>query len=689
MNSLTLSLFHAVSPAGIKPSASSASVEDVTALLLAYRFAPSKSLTEALASLSAQERGGVFLHLLDLLAESVRTTGAPTSPLYRAFPNHEIAPLEARWAAFVLRLAGHEVQADPALYGADPITGFQDALHGADPDLDKVFTVALAEGGETRALRVLHLADDLFIRGKSLALMGSLVPLSQVETRFVEAALQAGILTPADLAQLRFREKLPLVFDYLEIQEYGSACTSVTDALRLARVFSGADAGTASAVRFQLSTAQAKTVLNLVEIISQGSSDLETDLLRHEEAWKRLATHVRSKRFSARFPTAVALLEDLREGKLRSWQSRLENAPLLERIEIAAERPGVFVRSIGALLRAIEAEGMVRNTSAEYDRLLTRAREVFPQVDALKLIQLHVYLERTTLRTERFHILPDGKFLTSTRAPLSMEPVREILEDHLHARLDGLIDADRSEDAARRFLPAANRSASEGDTRAARGDRVKISAGSEDVVRLFLHWHHHCDVDLSAVFYGTQMDRLDECSYFSLEAGSYARHSGDILDGSEGAAEYIDIDVAQARAAGVRYVLMSANVYSGESFSDFPAHVGMMLRDGETGKHFEISTVQTKMRLAGKTRNSTPAYLDLETGELVHLDLPGHWRAGDNVATGHASLEGAMRLFENYADYRPSFDTVLRFAGTDGADPISDAEILSRREEMLAVLSEA
>lgn len=195
---------------------------------------------------------------------------------------------------------------------------------------------------------------------------------------------------------------------------------------------------------------------------------------------------------------------------------------------------------------------------------------------------------------------------------------------------------------------------------------------------------------MSAAFYDADLGKLNDCTYYNLQ-GEYAVHSGDILDGSKGAAEYIDIDVKKAKKAGVRYVLMNANVYSGMTFDTFPCHVGAMIRDGQTGKHFEVSTVETKLSLDSPTRNTTPAIFDLDTGVMIYVDLHGNWDRHHNVSSKGASLKETLRYFIEYDKYRPTFGDVISFAGS--ADPdapkATASEIRAKQDEILATLAEA
>ncbi len=669
------------------PSQHKVSVTDICALALDYGYAFTRETVLALESLSAEQRGTLFIQLGDDLAvTSGNKLAQRVSPLYRDFPNHKILSLEHRWVCYLLYMVGIDVRHDPRLYGADPVTGFQDNIYGADTVWDALFAVKL-EGGDTRrAIRFLKLADDAFISGKVVSMLSNLTPFSPVELRIASSALSEGRVKLSELKTVRFREKLPLLWDgFATTEMYSWACNSVTDVLRLAAQLSNADVSLQTSVKLNLSTSHAKLLLSIMEnILADGNTDFCTDLLRHDELWKRFAAHVRTNKYVKRFPLSVTALIKLRKGNLVSWESDYARADLVTKIGMARKRPGVFVRRLAALCR----EAITDDNTAAGALIMQCADEVFPQVDCMKLLQLFVHMDRTVKVEDRFHMLPNGKLMHSVQRAMDHSMLAKMLEAHLSQRLGGMLEWSNSPEMANMFIPAANRAASDTSVRTSRGDRVQLKIEEGDVVRFFLFWHHRCDVDISAVFYDENMVKTGECAYYEMRS-PYARHSGDILDGSSGAAEYIDVNVDMARKHGARYVQMQANVYTGQNFDTFECAVGVMIRDGKTGRHFEASTVETKLSLDSATRACTPAILDLETQQMIYVDLPEHWGQHENVARKAASLAQALQFFVDYADYRPSFDTVLRFAGTPDGSPATVENIRGGVDEVLAMLSAA
>ena len=100
-------------------------------------------------------------------------------------------------------------------------------------------------------------------------------------------------------------------------------------------------------------------------------------------------------------------------------------------------------------------------------------------------------------------------------------------------------------------------------------------------------------------------------------------HSGDVQSAPQGAAEFIDINVECAREMDVRYALMSTISYSGQPFSEFKAHAGMMTRNNTRGQRVDPTTVETKFTVESKAVHHIPVLFDLDTYEMVWVDIAG------------------------------------------------------------------
>ena len=709
-----LTLFNVlhVEPDQIEDHIQIASVMDIATMAYEFRYALTPELLQALDALTGEQRATVFLRLRASFNESVKGMADNVGAMYRAFPHHTVDPATECMCLWMLHVMGFEIRADPRSYGADPMTGFQNDHFGPNADYDDVFTLRfVAEGGnKRRKMRWIKLADDKFVESKMIAMMNNLTPFTPAELRFVKVVLEETPFDAKTFASLKFREKLPLIADALPTPAYVAACNSVTDVLRLAVHMSGPqhatklgsshttflmrgvstepDLSLQTNTRFKLTTSQSNRVMAVLEgILDRGNTDYATDFNRHGEAWKRLARTIRSDKYEKRHPNTVTALKALRFGELHSWQSTYENSDVFTKIEMARARPGTFVRNVVALNRA------VRDGNGKGKRhLVSAAREAFPKATIPALLQLNTHLDGAVYEQKRFHSLPNGTLMMSERevediVPMVKTVLHEVLAERLAGTLPFSVEVPMELDGM--FVPSANRSASDADTRTARGDRIKLDYEDNDVVRFFLHWHEACDVDLSAVFFDEGLNHMGECTYYNTRNKWYS-HSGDILDGRNGAAEYIDIKIGDAKEAGVRYILQSANVYSGQTFDTFQCHVGLMIRDGQTGSHFEVSTVETKLSLDSPTRWTQPALLDLETGEMIFVDIKTRADNHSNVATKLGSLKDQMQYMVNFCRYKPTFGDIIRLGGSTEPDaPVATVQaVRDMQDELLATIAD-
>ena len=217
------------------------------------------------------------------------------------------------------------------------------------------------------------------------------------------------------------------------------------------------------------------------------------------------------------------------------------------------------------------------------------------------------------------------------------------------------------------LLPQGQRSALAGLVEVDRGTRLPL--GQAPTLRLFVHWKHpHSDLDLSVMALDEDCNLLEYVSWTNLRAGKVV-HSGDITSAPAGAEEFIDIDLAWARAqestgtpvttctcstcAGTgtrarrtrrrhaqdeatprkwRYLVPSIFRYSGPAFSALEeAAAGWMLRDHPSSDRmvFDPATVAGAFPLGGQARVATPFVVDLLTEQVITVDLctRGSWQA--------------------------------------------------------------
>lgn len=186
-----------------------------------------------------------------------------------------------------------------------------------------------------------------------------------------------------------------------------------------------------------------------------------------------------------------------------------------------------------------------------------------------------------------------------------------------------------------------------------------------DTVRLFMQWGEglsaqHLDMDLSCHVayepnnnnakkqYNQHGGFYDICSYSDLVIDG-CKHSGDIqsIPNKIGTAEYIDINVAELRQKGAKYVTFTSNAYSngeitpnlvvGWMNSKFPMKISK-----KTGVAYDPSCVQHQVRIQrALTKGLVFGVLDIDANKIIWLELSFHGQV-----VGQLNTKGVEALLE-------------------------------------------
>lgn len=175
------------------------------------------------------------------------------------------------------------------------------------------------------------------------------------------------------------------------------------------------------------------------------------------------------------------------------------------------------------------------------------------------------------------------------------------------------------------------REASLGDRNMEKGERVSLPEDG-DAIRLFTHWRNgnyaYVDLDLGvtlvdADFSQSRVITWDNSYYDSSRA--LAVYSGDITSapGEKGASEFIDVNIDNAVNHGYRYAIHSVYSYSGQKMCSVDHISGAMIRSGvgDKGDVFDGRTVSTAFTSTADARGIAGFAIDLETRELIWLDI--------------------------------------------------------------------
>ena len=435
--------------------------------------------------------------------------------------------------------------------------------------------------------------------------------------------------------------------------DFSASYRTVTDVLRLAVAMAGGDVSLAEPCRFpSFSRAQRRRLLGLLDAVGQvqDGRDSAEEMARRCERWKRLARHLRPGDYARRFPRAAALLHQVASGDAEAgFTSRLEEA-LARRdvkgaLRLLTTRPGVFARRLNHLLRLC-ADDVAR------ERVVAEFARVAPEVSLPVLVRLWEYFsspgpDALPWRVVAIKAATGTKttLIPSTRrpGPADAAVVRAVEEALRQRRRLGRIAVDQGMYEGY-TAPMGLRSASPGMRTAGRGTRLPLPEG--ETIRFFLHWcdlpeappeapgpagpaakadrDTRVDLDLSAFFVSEDFARTEQIAYYNLRSTA-AVHSGDLTSAPDGAAEFIDVTLAEALRQGWRYVVMTVHSFSHHRLSEVPeCWAGAMARgaDPQSGEVFEASTVMQRLDLVSPTFNATPFVIDLAERRLIWWDLP-------------------------------------------------------------------
>ena len=504
--------------------------------------------------------------------------------------------------------------------------------------------------GDDGALTELGLATAQDLERIVADLIAQATPFSAQDRADLTALRDFG---PEAAPRVAVKENLAVLTVTFPDLDFSASYRTVTDVLRLAGAMAGGDVALAEPCRFpSFSRAQRRRLLGLLDAVGQvqDGRDSAEEMTRRCERWKRLVRHLRPGDYARRFPRATKLLHQVASGGAEAgFTSRLEEALARRDVEgalrLLSARPGVFARRLNHLLRLCADEAARERVVAEFAR-------VAPEVSVPVLVRLWEYFsspgpDALPWRVVTIKAATGAKttLIASTRRPGPADAaVVHAVEEALRQRKRlGRIAVDQGLYEGY-TAPVGLRSASPGMRTAGRGTRLPLPEG--ETIRFFLHWRDlpenpaeasgpagpaaaedrgtRVDLDLSAFFVSEDFTRTEQIAYYNLRSTA-AVHSGDLTSAPDGAAEFIDVTLAEALRQGWRYVVMTVHSFSHHRLSEVPeCWAGAMARgaDPQSGEVFEASTVMQRLDLVSPTFNATPFVIDLAERRLIWWDLP-------------------------------------------------------------------
>ncbi|NTF17902.1 hypothetical protein G6L37_05765 [Agrobacterium rubi] len=516
-------------------------------------------------------------------------------------------------------------------------------------------------------LKLLGLATDETVAAAVTRLIARPSSLSSDEREFANAAIRQGFraTVPSEV----FRENLPLAFAAAgeDVDSIRHLVKGAGDVLRLATWMSDADAdlSLATSVKFSISKARRRKLLILLDSMK----NLEEDILRHREKWKRLAydIHVGRAEVRRRHPRVAAAFDKLRSdpAELPSF-SRTTEHMVRERAAVAlakhlSSRPGEFLRRFDYMVRTYRGSDI----GADFCDMLTG---VVKDAALPALFALRKHLAGRTRKSAFRVFVPKGatnkmKIAEDRRKvvlPETVERATSVIEDEIVRRLRelpplGKVFVDPA--LHDQVVPFNRRGDSSTTIPVTKGQRYPM--GDAPVIRLFVHWTGE-DVDLSTVVYDDQFNVLQNVYYGDLHHNGWnVIHSGDVTYAPEGASEFIDFDPAHIAAKGGRYLMGHLISYRGGPFKGFPCFAGFMERDAlRSGAKYEPESVALKFDVKSGTTSHMPLIFDVVKREVIFADIASGGRSHTNVHGRQSDLQIAARAVVELPRVKPTLGDV-------------------------------
>ncbi|WP_329430400.1 hypothetical protein OG339_20430 [Streptosporangium sp. NBC_01495] len=472
---------------------------------------------------------------------------------------------------------------------------------------------------------VLELGASLEAEARELyfSLAGSEVPLSAED---LVALRSLAAFCAEEPERIPMRESRAVVNEVRLAAGRPLLVDTVTDVLRLACGCSGGDVTLATPTRFRsFSRSERRALLRALDAVASPAK--LGDVSKHRERWKRLGERLHPGEHP-QFPRAAHVFEVARGVRqARGLDSRVEAALSAgrtgEAVELLEKTPGALLRRLDHLLR----------TGTSASAVLEAAEKAAAGASGRVLLSLREHLQnRFTPAAGRVFANRHGRAWTTadTRSPIEENVVSRavaILDEEITRRLPDpgtLIVAPEALDIA---LPLSGKAVAPGLGMLPRGS---LSAVDGELLRFFVHWRQaerRTDYDLSALMLDASYGNPQHISWTSYH-NAFAEYSGDLVDAADGASEFIDIRLAQAKRS---IIIPQVNVYAGEAFDEAAeAFFGYMTRDAEQeGMPFEPRTVRMKSDLRGAGRVALPlVFLRGDDGawrvKWLHLYLKGH-----------------------------------------------------------------
>lgn len=475
---------------------------------------------------------------------------------------------------------------------------------------DQVIILNLGKSLPKEAVRLYH------------SLAGSVVPLNEDDRRLLQE-LAKVCLTDPQPETIKVRENKAII-NRVRLENNQSLLTdTVTDVLRLACALSDGDVTLQESTRFKSFPRKVRrAMLEALNGVIEKAPVKLADVNQYRERFKRLGERLHPHEYS--LPHAQDVFAVARgEKKARSLAAKVEIAfaggNIGEAVSLLATAPGMLFRNLDRILRSVP--------ESELGTLLKTVQTVIGKVSGRVILSVREHLQnRVSENTSRIFANSKGKAWVTgdNRKPLNSDVVGRlftILDTEVLRRIPDASHLVVDSRVLNLALPLSDKNKAHGFGIMPRGS---VSAVANSILRFFVYWKEksqRTDYDLSVLMLDENFQSVGQVSWTNLRYGggdTTVVHSGDLTEASNGASEFIDVNLSKVRC---KYIIPQVNVFAGENFNEAEeSFFGFMERTPEQkGKPFEARTVRMKSELRGSGRVALPL--------AFVRDVNGQWTA--------------------------------------------------------------
>lgn len=201
----------------------------------------------------------------------------------------------------------------------------------------------------------------------------------------------------------------------------------------------------------------------------------------------------------------------------------------------------------------------------------------------------------------------------------------------------------------------------------ATGTRLPITGTK---IRSFVHWEDAYDIDSSVVLEHSNgmLDTINYCNYSRVNYSGAARFSGDIT--SPKGTEYFDLDLESLKNQGIKSVLFTFHGFY-STLNDGEIYCGYQNKEDFNTKAWDPKNIELKIHVKGEKRAYVAFAVDLETNELIVLNL---MRDDDSRVVSPKDFE-AIKAFMDPAKLELNMGLIAEWRGEVVETP-EEAEVV-------------